>query len=1016
MSSPDNLIQLIRDNIIVDAVLYKEDQAVSVRRNFSVKSKRVNKKKFLGEEIKGHLAEETQPFSPDAVEIANKTNIEHLVKKDEPRVATQLTMELTKDKDAEILDFGSGKDAKQTEILKKNGYKNVTAYDFGANVVKGVHDVNALDRQYDVVQAGNVLNVQSTEKMLKGTLSQIVEATTEGGMAIMNYPVSPRKMKPSALSPDEMERHIAEAFGNVRKVGPNTWVATKREELEIGEARSEFEMEGGKAQKFTDKDFAKNPHVDKFTQGIFNNKLSPKVQGETLKEKWDRWTSNWKLKIQQGVIDQYASLKKLDDKIWKLAQITTSSSGAVEGLLTMGAVKLTDGVPDLVDPKGGKGLFASLKPLGDELDLWLGWVAGNRAEKLFGENKEKNLTEDEIKALTELNKGTMKNGQSRRSVYRDVWNDFNKLHQSVLDVAVETGTIGKEERETWREGYYLPFFRHIEDKLKNETKGPKTLGGIANQTAFKELKGKPVPVADMMTNIILNWNHLIGASMKNQVAVKSLHKAINMKIEGGQPVAEKIDVNIEVVEDEESGQFRVIDTLSGKNRGAYDTFEEAQERQEELTRMIEERMAKKSENVVFVRENGKKVWYEVNEPNVYQALTNLNFEGFNNRPMRAMRAFKRALTFGVTSSPDFKIRNLFRDTISSAATSKISLNMFDNVFGSGLKSQWGKSEESMRMMVGGGNIMFGHMYGTDPEKLQHQLKKNLRKEGILDNPSAMGKFKAKLGRAFDVWNEVGNKMENLNRGALFSQTMEKSKGKEGAFLEANFQARDLLDFNRHGAWPAMRFLIDTVPFMNARIQGLDKLGRSMNKEQGTRLAVVAGGVAMASMALYLAFKDDDEFKEREEWDRDTYWWFKLPGSDKSYRLPKPFEIGVIGTMAERLLEQMVDDEAHGELFAERLKFAVTQTFSLGLSPQAAKPVLELMANKNFFTERPIETLAMSNLSPTERRKAWTSETAIVMSQGFSHIPWERVQLSPVQVEHLVQGYLGWVGATTLRCD
>jgi hypothetical protein len=76
-------------------------------------------------------------------------------------------------------------------------------------------------------------------------------------------------------------------------------------------------------------------------------------------------------------------------------------------------------------------------------------------------------------------------------------------------------------------------------------------------------------------------------------------------------------------------------------------------------------------------------------------------------------------------------------------------------------------------------------------------------------------------------------------------------------------------------------------------------------------------------------------------------------------------------------------------------------------------VLELMANKNFFTDRPIETLAMENLSPTERRKAWTSETAIVMSQGFNKIPWERVHLSPVQVEHLVQGYLGWLGATTL---
>jgi uncharacterized protein with HEPN domain len=33
--------------------------------------------------------------------------------------------------------------------------------------------------------------------------------------------------------------------------------------------------------------------------------------------------------------------------------------------------------------------------------------------------------------------------------------------------------------------------------------------------------------------------------------------------------------------------------------------------------------------------------------------------------------------------------------------------------------------------------------------------------------------------------------------------------------------------------------------------------------------------------------------------------------------------------------------------------------------------------------------------------------------GMSKIPWEKVQLSPVQVEHLVQGYLGWFGANVI---
>lgn len=1315
-----------------------------------LKEATTERNKLREDVLSGKVKDPKQKFNAEDIEIANKTSRSAGAVGGKDTVVTKLTKVFGEQKGA-VLDFGAGKGATQSQILKDSGFSNVTSHDFGENVVEGIHDKDALNRQYDTVQVSNVLNVQSSEEMLRGTLSQIAGATKDTGFAIMNYPSSPRK---AGLTPSQVENEIKIAFASVKRVGltgsvawlasqpireegkavqsqitknhteikghnsaigasalistakqegvrvdkngirtvadsisadmmvkgkieiigrevksprdiatiaqmyrnpqyetfryifvkgrkvvghrgvtsrlpgsvqvwadnkfaeadriknqmtalgadqiylvhnhpsgnpapsiadrrfteglmeaipeikshvvinsgkfasidrngfariediktndailtpsiPNSLLglrmASPRDVVKLGkqlqvekgymtalystpdlkvkgiieiplsqtgdvqkltdhlrenavqlgsqaavltidtginpeavklqgqfvemienkivddviltngsqavsirtefditprkekgkfiggevqtlveEERSNFEKDGGKAQQFTDKDFSGLPHVDVVTQDIFNNKLSPRVKGETFKEKWGRWTSNWKLKIQQGAIDQYASLKKLDSRLWKLAQITTSSSGAVETLLTVGPLKLTEGVPDVADLKGDKGLFNILRPLGEELELFLGWIAGNRAARL-PEGKERNLTKDEIAKLIKLNEGKMKNGQDRKSVYGRALRRLNVLHKSVLDIAVETGTINKEEMELWDKDFYLPFFRHIDDKLKNETKGPKTLGGIANQTAFKELQGKDVPVADMLTNIILNWNHLVGASMKNQVAAKTVKMAVNEKFPDGDPVATRINVDIEVVEDKETGQFKVIDTLSGKNRGAFDTHEAAQEHQEELTRIIEERLARSSSKTVFVRENGKKVWYEVNEPNIYQALTNLNFEGFNNAPMRVMRKFKRALTFGVTSSPDFKIRNLFRDTISSAATSKISLNMFDNVFGTGIKSQLSKSASRMRMMAGGGNIMFGHLYGTDPEKLSAQLKSNLRKEGILDNPTALGKFSDKVLGLVDKWNDLGSKMENLNRGALFSQTLERD-----GFLEANFEARDLLDFNRHGAYPAIRFLIDVVPFMNARIQGLDKLGRSFSSPaQQKRLAVVLGGVAMASMALYLAFKDDDEFKEREEWDRDTYWWFKLPGSELSYRLPKPFEIGVIGTMAERLLEQFVDDDAHGELFAERLKFAITETFALGITPQAAKPVLELMANKNFFTDRPIETLAMENLSPTERRKAWTSETAIVLSQVFSKIPWEKVQLSPVQVEHLVQGYLGWVGATTL---
>ncbi len=802
----------------------------------------------------------------------------------------------------------------------------------------------------------------------------------------------------------------------IKQVKDEDFFLGERIQSIVAEPKVKFESEVPKARKTTanvlDNDVhRKHPKA----KAIMQEKMAPRYEARTVKEIYKKWTTNLMTKFRQGVIDQYASVRVLDEKIWKLIQQTQSVNGAIETLFNWGPLHLTEGVPD-TSGNGKQGLADALKPLGNEVEPFLAWVAANRAKKLLAEGKERNLTADEIEILLKTNSGEMSDGRSRKSVWRKANKDMMKLHKSVVDIGIKTGTINKAEAETWDTDFYIPFFRHIAEN-DVQTQGPKTLGGLTNQTAIRQLRGREVPIADMLSNIMLNWNHILSASMKNQSARAVLAKAENNKIEGGDPVARRLADDMEVKENEDiiegkKGRFEVIDRRAETEKsnviGRFATFEEAEQHLNQRTERRAIALAKSGDRMVFVRENGKKVWYEVNEPNVYAAIANLQWDGFNNTAMKAMRSFKRFLTFGVTFSPEFKIRNLIRDTITAIGTSKISINMMDNAI-LGSKTTFRENLSNARIRAGGGFVEFGHQYGTDPEKEAIRIRKGLKNEFILDNPNALKKFNSKIGGVFKWWGEFGSKLENINRGALAAQELDKGK----SFLEANFQARDLLDFNRQGAFPAVRFLIDTVPFLNARIQGLDKLGRSLSGDQKARALATIGAVSLASMLLYISFKDDDDFQAREEWDRDTYWWFKLPGSELAYRIPKPFEIGAIGTMAERMLEQYSDDKVHGELFFERLKFALTQTFSFDAVPQIAKPIIELAANKNFFTDRPIETLAMQNLSPTQRRKAWTSETAIVMSQGLNKIPWEKVQLSPVQVEHLVQGYLGWVGATAI---
>lgn len=136
-------------------------------------------------------------YRDEDIEIANKTARKSGASALNPdgtiRAIVPKYVAATTDKDASILDFGAGSAAIHTIELMNQGFTNVTAYDFGNNVVEGIHDPHALANEYQTVFASNVLNVSSNEEMLRDTLADIWGCVKPGGRAVFNYPSSPRK-------------------------------------------------------------------------------------------------------------------------------------------------------------------------------------------------------------------------------------------------------------------------------------------------------------------------------------------------------------------------------------------------------------------------------------------------------------------------------------------------------------------------------------------------------------------------------------------------------------------------------------------------------------------------------------------------------------------------------------------------------------------------------------------------------------------------------------------------------
>ncbi|WP_423459977.1 LPD38 domain-containing protein [Ottowia sp. VDI28] len=372
--------------------------------------------------------------------------------------------------------------------------------------------------------------------------------------------------------------------------------------------------------------------------------------------------------------------------------------------------------------------------------------------------------------------------------------------------------------------------------------------------------------------------------------------------------------------------------------------------------------------------------------------------------VKAMAPFKRLLTFGVTVNPTFKIRNLIRDSLSAMAQSDLSYNPLANVV-NGWKATDKDSQTYASMLASGGIIKFGTQENSDRVRAQIE-----RLGGEMLDKTGFDKLKGQMKSLWETYEALGDRTENVNRAALYERLI--AKGHSHA--EASFMARDLMDFSMSGKWEVVRFLTQTVPFLNARLQGLYKLGRAA-KEDPKRFAAMAGAVSMASLALMAAYDDDEDWKKREDWDRDTYWWFKI--GDKAFRIPKPFEVGAIGTLAERTAELMFSKEMTGKRFVQRISDMVFNTFAMDPTPQFIKPFIDVYANKDSFSGRPIEGMADERLRPQDRYNERTSEVARLLGSWGLPDPvrlakGEYSGLSPKQVDFLLRGYFGWLATVS----
>ncbi|WP_323638763.1 LPD38 domain-containing protein [Pectobacterium polonicum] len=676
-----------------------------------------------------------------------------------------------------------------------------------------------------------------------------------------------------------------------------------------------------------------------------------------------QWWQETFRKLNTKTFDGLAPLKYAEDAAGKsdamvsgytAARMAAGSGSVTAAVLEHGLVRYNknEGITERI-PGTGKAdsLMGILDGLGNHRENFLKWIAGHRSERLMAEGKENNFTADEIAYMKSLNRGNEK-------LFADQKVKYDAFIKSIIDLQQDMGLIDPQSRATWEDAWYLPYYREAEN---GEIHGPWTTRGIANQSStIRKLKGSDLTIKDPIENLFNYVAKSVDASMKNEAMRRSI-------------------VNL--------GDTGVIDIIENPNQIDY------------------QRLNLKKDTVkVFV--DGKEQLARINDPHLYRAFTMIDLERSKSLFMRAARQAKRVLTIGTTSMPDFIIRNFIRDSVHSWAINKDGFKA--------IRSSWDGLNKAMRtdntlvdMMFAGATFGGGYSNVYDPGGTASNIRKVLRRKGYKD--SQIREFESsivrnskeamdKMGVALEKYRKVSEGAENANRVATYDAALKAGKSK----AQAAFESRDLMDFSMQGSSSLVIGLSDMVPFFNARLQGMSKLGRAI-KDDPREVLKRGGYIAGLSLALLALNWGDERYEELQDWDKDAYWhaWF----GDQHIRIPKPFEIGLMfGTLPERFARALGGEDTPGK-FGKVMAHNFFETMAFNPIPQVTRPIIETFVNYDFFKGGPIEGMADKNVIAGAR---FNDQTSLLMREIG-----ESANLSPKMLDHIITGYTGTLGSYIL---
>lgn len=611
-----------------------------------------------------------------------------------------------------------------------------------------------------------------------------------------------------------------------------------------------------------------------------------------------------------------------------------------------------------------------------ELDSTLTFVmaarSGGRAERLLGEKREKLFSEEDM-------------AEADRILAANPWmqETINKVRQQMdrlLDYLVDTNVVERSWADQQKQyGDYLPFFREVENALTGETSAlwPETAQANVNVRGPKTLTGNKGRIRSLMETIPVAIQAATSAGMNNVAGLRAIR---NLKM---------------------LGLAREADNPQEKG-------------------------------VVSVKAGGKLKYFKIDDPVIYDALRYIDSPlGKDNVAGQLVKMLKGAsdlLRFGVTRDPRFAVRNAIRDSFQAWVTSLrdvgFKLGMF-SAPGKGavkfLTFQLDKNNPTVKRLEEAG-VITGYDY-TGGIKIRKQWEDYLTGKfpDLAENPAE--KLANGLKKYWDAYSDWVDRSDAVSRSEVYEAAIRAGKSE----AQAEFEAREVLNFARHGSSNLVRLLAAAVPFLNAKVQGLDVLYRSLmgkgnvhlplkKGEAANRFAMRAMTYVMLAGLYHLMMSQYTGYKNATVEERDNNWLLPLNPADPDsvmVRIPTAFELGwFFKAVPERLLSIFRGSDQWKD-FEKSVRSFVSGQLGADIRPQIVKPWMEVTAGPggwDSFRQRQIESTYMQEVLPKYRYDEYTTETGKAIGAVTGEVS---DALGPKKIDHLIRGYFGTIGTTAL---